>query len=465
MMSRRNLLILSVLVLLAASAAAYAWQQRQAAERLAQAAVRQEPIGRGTIVATVSATGYLASQQQVNLYFSTASPLPVADINIVRGQAVRQGEVLARLDDAELALAVAQAETALEGAELNLALMHAPARAEDVALAEANLRVVQAQVYAASQGNSPETIEIARLNLLLTQTTLNQTHKAMELLAEQGSLGWYAKRALEPQAEQQVEDARVADELYHAAQTSPGSGDTAAALAALEQAQVALDRLKNGARSEDLEIAQLRVDQAQAALELAQLNLSHAQIVAPFDAVVVAVNARPGELAASAVPAIVLADISSLYLEVAVDEVDVARVAPGQPVTVTLDALPNALLAGRVEKIAPAATNTIGVVSYGVRLRLDPTQAQIREGMTATAEIVVAEARDVVLAPNWAIRRDRDSGLAYAAVLRNGQIEDVAVMLGLRNETYSQIITGLAAGDVVAVDTTREQFRLLGGEQ
>jgi HlyD family secretion protein len=179
--------------------------------------------------------------------------------------------------------------------------------------------------------------------------------------------------------------------------------------------------------------------------------------------VAAAVNIRVGEPAPGGLPAIVLADVSRFHLVVFVDEVDVARVVPGQPVSVTLDALPDRLFSGRLDRVAPAATVNAGVVSYAVRINLAPTDAPARAGMTATADIVVDEARDVVLVPNWAIRRDRDTGQAFVGVLREGRIEDVPVELGLRNETFSQVIRGVNAGDVVAVSTAREQFSLFGG--
>ncbi len=465
---RRSLILVGLVVLLTAGAAFYFWQARLAAKQAGQAALQQEVLKRGTIAATVSATGFLAPDNQVNLYFSTASALPVEEVNVVLGQKVRRGDILARLNSQDLELSVTQAELALQAVRLALAQLQAPPRPEDVALAEANVRVARAQVYAASQGNSPQAVEIARLNLLVAQNTLDRTHKQMDILVEEGGdLGWLAKNALlQPRADQQVLAAKTADEQYHAAQAPPGFANAASALAAVEQAQVALDRLKSGPLPEDLKIAQLQVDQAQAALEVAQHNLAAAQILAPFDGVVTAVNIRPGELTASAVPAVVLADVNHFFLDVGVDEVDVARVAVGQAVTVTLDALPNALLTGKVEKIALLATNNAnGVVSYSVRVSLDPTQAVVRGGMTATAEIVVAEARDVVLVPNWAIRRDRESGLTYVGILRNGVLGEVEVKLGLHNETYSEVTSGLAENDVVAVDTTREQIRLLGGGQ
>lgn len=461
MFSRRNLVIFGILVLLVSGAVGYVGWQRRVEEQAAQAALRQEVVGRGTIVVAVSATGYLAPQQQINLYFSAASPLPVTEVNVVLGQAVKKGDVLAALDTSELELTVTQAEQALRAARLNLELLQAPPRPEDLAVAEANLRVAKAQVYAASQGTSPEALEVARLNLVLAQNALNETYRRMDVLVEQNR--WAEKNALQAQADQQVEDAKIADLRYHQAQQPPNFGPAASALAAVEQAQAALDQLKAGPGTEDLQIAELQVSQAQAALESARNALGDAQIVAPFDGVVAAVNVRLGELASGALPAVTLADVSRFYLDVLVDEVDVAQVAVGQPVTVTLDALPKALLLGVVQKIAPAATTNQGVVSYVVRLVLASTDAPLRGGMTATAETVVDEAREVVLVPNWAIRRDRDTGQTFVGLLREGRVVDVPIELGLRNDLFSQVLSGVNEGDVVAVDTRREEFRLFGG--
>jgi HlyD family secretion protein len=444
----------------AAGAAFYYWQQQELARRAAAVAVRQEVVQRGAILSTVSATGHLAAQSEVNLYFAGGAPLPVVELTVALGDRVRQGDVLARLENAELRLAVAEAEQSLEIARLRLALLQAPPRPEDLAVAEANLRLARNQVYAASLGQSPEAIEIARLNLILAQNALNQTYAAMERLVEQGR--WAEKNALQAQADQQVEAAQIADLRYHAAQEKPGAGETASALAAVEQAQVALQRLQDGPGAEDVEIANLQISQAESALEIARLNLADALLVAPFDGVVSAVNLRLGEPAPAALPAVALADLSRFFLDVLVDEVDVASVAVGQPVSVTLDALPDLVLPAAIERIAPAAQANAGVVSYPVRLALSGAADALRGGMTATAAIVVAEVRDVVLVPNWAVRRDRDTGQAFVGVLRAGAIEDVPVVLGLRDEEYSQVLEGLAAGDIVAVSDQREQFSLFG---
>jgi HlyD family secretion protein len=169
-----------------------------------------------------------------------------------------------------------------------------------------------------------------------------------------------------------------------------------------------------------------------------------------------------GEPASSALPAVVIADVSRFYLEVPVDEVDIAQIALGQPVTVTLDALPDLALIGMVEKIAPSAQVNAGIVSYPVRLALASVVAPLRGGLTASAAIVVGEVQGVVLAPNWAIRRDRATGEVFVSLLRNGVIVDVPVTLGARGEEYSEVLSGVRPGDIAAVTETRETLNFFG---
>ena len=459
-MRRRLPVILFVLVLIGAAVGGYSlYQQRLAAERAAAAAnIRQAVIARGTIISTVNATGYLAAQDQTNLFFAAGAGLPVVELNVALGDTVTTGQVLARLDSAALALAVTDAEQAVAAAQLRLGLLQAPPRPEDLAVAEANLRVANNQVYAASLGQTPEQIEVARLNLVLAQSALNQTYAAMDRLVEQGKFA--EKNALQAQADQQVEAAQIANLRYQEAQQAPGYAQTAGAQASVEQAQAALDRLRQGPDQADLDIANLQISQAEAALAIAQHNLENAVLTAPFDGVVAAVNLHLGE-PAGPLPAVVLADVSRFYLDVLVDEVDVASVRAGQSVTVTLDALPNLILSATVEKIAPVAQVNAGVVSYPVRLALAPAADQLRGGLTATAAIVVAEVRDVVLVPNWAIRRDRDTGAAYVSLLRAGALVEVPVTLGARDENYSEVVSGLQAGEIAAVSDQRDTFSII----
>jgi len=455
MFSRRNLVIVGIVVALAV-AGGFWWQAQQAATQNATS-IRQETVALGAILSTVSATGALSPDSQVSLYFGANAPSPVAKLNVAVGDEVPAGAVLAELDTTDLELAVRQAEQNLRAAELRVAALTAAPRPEDLALAEANLKVANAQVYQGAQGSTAEQIEIARLNLVLAQRALDQLYQQMDDFIERGD--YAGKQALEAQEKQLQENAQIANLRYQQAVNRRGSGGTA--LGAQEQAEVALERLKRGPDPDELRIAQLQVEQAQAALELARNNLKDAQIIAPFAGVVAAVNIRVGEVANAALPAVVLVDNAAFYIEVGVDEVDIAQIAAGQLVTITVDALPNEVFSGVVERISPQSTVNAGVVSYPVRVRLQSADERLRGGMTSTTEIVVREATNVVLVPNWAIRRE--AGQTFASILRNGQLEEVEVKLGLRNENVSEVLSGLNVGDVVGVSTARQQFSLFGG--
>src|SRR5688572_341700 len=323
MLTRRNVLVVVVLVVgLAAATGVYIWQQQVATQAAEAGALRQEVVGTGTILSTVNATGYIAPQEQINLFFGTAALQPVVELNVALGERVRAGDVLARLDASELALTELEAEQTLRAAELRLALLTAPARPEDIAVAEANVAVARNQVFAASQGQPAEAVEIARLNLVMAQNALAQTHAEMDRLLEQGR--YAEKAALEAQEGRQIEEARIADLRYQQAQGGPAFGPIASAQAGVEQAEAALERLLRGPTDEDIRIAELEINQARAALESTRYDRLGTTLVAPYDGVVAGVNLQLGEAASSALPAVVLADVSRFYLDVSVDEVDVA---------------------------------------------------------------------------------------------------------------------------------------------
>jgi HlyD family secretion protein len=205
------------------------------------------------------------------------------------------------------------------------------------------------------------------------------------------------------------------------------------------------------------------VEQARTALDVAELRLERSELMAPFDGVVAVVNAKAGELASNLTPAVVLLDPGQFHLDVTVDEVDVAQLSIGQAVTITVDALPGLSLSGRVDRLAPTGTIVGGVVNYAARLTLDSTDASLRAGMSATAEVVVAEVRDVVLVPNWAIRRDRRTGQAYASLKVGDGLIEAPIETGLRGEAYTEVLGGVKEGDVAAVSTEREGIDLFGG--
>jgi len=91
-----------------------------------------------------------------------------------------------------------------------------------------------------------------------------------------------------------------------------------------------------------------------------------------------------------------------------------------------------------------------------VRIELSSTDGSVRIGMTAALNILVARKENVVRVPNWALRLDPDTGEVFVMVQRAGRSTPAPVTLGLRNETFSEVLTGLEPGDVVGIVVTPE---------
>jgi HlyD family secretion protein len=450
----------------------YAYYQRvqaEAAQAAQLASLRTETIRRGDLAARVSATGSLLPEQQSSLSF--ALPGTVVEVLVESGQAVRAGDLLARLDDTTLRLAVLQAEDALAVAGLNRDKLLAGPDSTDIAVAEANLRAANARLAEAAAGAGDQEVAIARLrydNLLADYQALSNQYNSLVLFAEENPLFAPPQDTLDS-LRGNVENAFFTSEVarlqLEQLQRGGGPGPVSVAYAQVAQARAVLTQTLTAATPLQIEQADLAVEQAAAALERAEWRLGLVELRAPFAGVVGVVNVKRGEPAGPGVPAIVLLNVASFHLDVNVDEVDVGRLAPGQPVSVTVEALPGVSLNGRVDRIAPTAVVVGGLVNYLVRLDLDPAEAPVRAGMSATASILVAEVRDVVLAPNWAIRRDRRTGQAYASLQRGEALVEVPITAGLRGDAYTEVLAGVQPGDVAAVSTARDGISLFGGGQ
>ena len=140
----------------------------------------------------------------------------------------------------------------------------------------------------------------------------------------------------------------------------------------------------------------------------------------------------------------------------------IAQVSVGQPVEITLDALPGVRLTGQVAEIEPAPTSGTTTSEYPVRIELSSTEGSVRIGMTAALNILVARKENVVLVPNWALRLDPDTGEVFVMVQQGSRLTQAPVTLGLRNETHSEVLTGLEPGDMVGIVVTPEPPQGIG---
>ncbi len=454
-------------------------------------------IARGDLSVTISATGAVIPARQVALLFEASGT--VSEILVSEGERIMAGDVIARLDTSELESLIEEAQIGLDLQAIAFDAITAAPREVDVAAAEAALDSAEASAYAAYSGSSAETAaEVARLQAEIARNRLWQAQLQRDISVNSPTgFGLDVAGLLPDDAEvsQEIIDqinaalnglfpsqpgvsadnftaglnqasygVEIADANYAAA--SSDSGDIAGigqAQAAMVAAQVALDRLLNGASDTDLLIAEAGIEQARLALAQVQAGLDRFALTAPFDGVIAQVNLTIGELPPTQDAAALLVDDSAYYIDLAIDETDVVDLVPDLPVEFRVDAFPDAAVTGIVTRVAVTPTIIGTLVTYPVRVRLDQTDEPIRFGMSATATIIVDSLTDALIVPNRFIRIDRTSGQSFVTVeSAPGNFEEVAVVLGLRSTTQSQIVSGVEEGQRVVL-VPQAQFDFMDG--
>jgi multidrug efflux pump subunit AcrA (membrane-fusion protein) len=435
------------------------------AEQSARIVVQDETIVETSdLSVTVSAVGTVSPARQVKLAFELSAP--VLEIFVREGQPVAAGTVLARLDVPDLETALQNAQIALDLQQISYNTLLAPPREVDIEVARAAVTAAQASVSAAAQGANANQVEIARLQAEIARNRLwqqqlqrDQRLTPPEIPEAVPGVPQRLPPVASPQEIAQMEsslsqadyEVLIADANSEAAANrGPDVGSLSSANAQLISANAQLDRLLNGPSELDVRMAENDLQRAQLAVDQARANLSRAVLVAPFDGIIAKNNLVIGELPPQT--AFELIDASSYYVDLAIDETDIVRIETDQPASLALDALPETRVQGTVTRVAQTPTLTGQVVTYLTRVTLAPTFEPIRVGMNATATIVVDDLQDVLTLRNRFIRIDRTTQQAFATIQRSdGQFEEVKIELGLRNETHSQVLSGLEAGQRVVL--------------
>ena len=479
---------------------------------------------RGDLSATVTANGQVEPGRVTR--FSVNTPGLIESVYVRVGDEVQAGDVLVQLEIDDLALQVERAEQNLALSEVNLEALLSDPQATDVAAAEvavlsgqaklddllagpseqdiaeseANLRVQEANLASATAAYrstldsiSASTIAAAAADLVDAQIAYDEaretseddpkgdTHEAFveaaenlaiaqaaldELLAgpNQGTVSSAAAGVSAATAN--VDEATADHELLLSGASEP---EIAAAEASLAQAKADLADLTAGASAEEIAVAEAEVEQARLALVDAQETLARATITAPFDGVVTAIDVADGEYATGAVVELVS---SALSVVLTVDEVDIGALAVGQSAIITLEAWPDVEIGAEITSIAPSAdVSGDGIVSFDVELSLEKSDLPVLAGMTADAQLIIADHKNILLVPNAAITADREAG-TYTVNMVSGEangspvIEQVQVTIGLRDDDFTEITSGLTEGDSVAtgaLEAPTQSFGPFGG--
>jgi HlyD family secretion protein len=221
-----------------------------------------------------------------------------------------------------------------------------------------------------------------------------------------------------------------------------------------QRGQQSIDAAQTSLNSKpyDLANSQASVDNAAAAVDTAENNLANAVVTAPTSGVVASVASQVGETAAN--PFMVLANTTTLVLHGTLGESDVAKVKLGLVANITVDAVSTgSRMTGRVTSLDPVATIQSGVPVYGVDVTIDIANPAVKAGMTGTATVIIASKQGVLTVPNLAIRTT--AGRRYLQVLKDGEAVDTDAVFGISNDTTTEVVSGVAEGDLVVLPAAR----------
>ncbi len=344
----------------------------------------------------ITVDGKIVPQEFVNLSFNMSGT--VAELLVEEGQQIEAGQVIASLNQHErLASAVSGAELEVINARQAMdalgenADVSTAAALQKVADARDAVRVAERRLRNLQEGSPQTDIDSAQADVVLLKDQLDKAEDDFNPYAGKPEDNLKRATYLSKMADaREIYDNAV--RLLNNLEGTPNEIDLAVAEAnlllaeaRLSLAETDLAEMQSGIDPDLLEAAQARLSAAESALEATQAALSDVELVAPFGGTVVKLDLKEGEQVVPGSPAVVLADFSQWKVETEdLNEMEVPRVAVGQTVTITPDALPELSLTGTVESISQIYEEKFGDVTYTARILLQDTDPRLRWGMTVS---------------------------------------------------------------------------------
>ncbi len=377
-------------------------------------------------------------------------------MTVQKGQQVEADASLAELAPTSLSQNVLQAQVDLVSAKdaLDKAMNNSEARADaHLAMIKAQQTLDDAEKESQSklyQRASQETIDIARANLINANEALDQAEAVWAQTRGAGEespvyAAGLSQYAAARQQQQKAEyNLNYVQELPDPLSVEEVNIQLDQAKAQLLTAKQAWEKVKDGPNADDIQAAQVRVDIAQATLDLMRLT-------APFAGTITQVDSKPGDLVNPNTAAFQIDDLSRLLVDVDISEVDINQVQIGQAVSLTFDAIPGQDYSGVVTDIASFGSTKDGAVTFTVTVEIQDPSSEIKPGMTAAINVTVSQLDDVLLAPSRAVRTVDNKRVVY--VLKNNIPMPVEITLGASANNYSQITSGdLKVGDLIILN-------------
>ena len=420
-----------------------------AASPTASAPTRTVAVTRGDVRQILTVPGDVTAARQQQMGFSTGGRL--VEMAVRTGDTSTQGQTLARLDTAPLELAVAQAQVDMDIKQAALDKLKAGPSAADLAAANAAIKDAQTAVQ-----NAQFNLSVVQNSDTVAKNPRERGYEAAWYETNYGEMinKFNAGKIDKTRLDLEYNNLLAAKERYATAQTqaaltlNQANQQITNAQETLRKQQESLATLKAGASATDIKQAETSALAADLALKKAQADLAGATLVAPFNGRVLNATALVGDSVAANAAIITLADLTRLEVQTTVGQEDIAQVQPGQSATVTFDARAGETFTGKVSRMTPTKASTSGAVTYQVFVALDKAPAGLLPGMTADADIIVAERKNVLTLPRRSIRARANATISLQ-VVQGGQTATRNVRIGLVGDLNVEILSGLQEGDQV----------------
>ncbi|MFA6495142.1 MAG: efflux RND transporter periplasmic adaptor subunit [Candidatus Paceibacterota bacterium] len=470
-------------------------------------------VTKGTLVSSVSGTGQVSASNQVDLKAKVSGDVVV--VNVQDGQAVKAGTLIAQLDAQDAQRAVRDAQLNLESAQLALAKLKKPA--DDLSLLQAQNALADAQAskpkaqddLAQAYSDAFSTVSTVVSNVpgvissafprtdpnqwqnlggitydsvLAQSTALTVSYQSASRTSDGATLDALLSQAYSlvssvdavvknlgqasyiTQVDGYLSDLSTAQQTIQTRKQAVADADQSIA-----EKTASLKQLQAGADALDIQSQELAIQQRQNALADAKEKLADYYITAPFDGVVTNVSVHAGDSIASiqSYGAIATLLTTQRIAEIPLNEVDAAKVKIGQKATLTFDAIDGLSVVGQITGMDAIGTVSQGVVTYTAKIAFAGQNAQIKPGMSVTANVITAVQNDALLVPNAAIKTQ--NGNSYVEVIDKNELTSSptnaslytagvvptrqAVTTGSSNDTETQIMAGLMEGQTVITQT------------
>jgi HlyD family secretion protein len=315
------------------------------------------------------------------------------------GQMVETGQPVAELDTGDLKCNVALRRAEVQAAKAVLDELENGSRPEEKEAAKAAMEQASHQLADLEAGSRPQEIVVAEAAVTAALADLNRLkadYRRAQSLRETSALAEQTLDAVRASYEMAVEKHRQAVEQLKLVREGPRKEQIEAARSALARARAQNELVQIGPREEQKRQAKSRYEQAEAALKLAETQLSYAVIYAPLTGVVLSKNIEPGEIVAPGTAVVTVGDLVNVWLRGYIQESDLGRVKVGQSASVTTDTYPGKAYKGRVSFISSQAEFTPKNVQtpkervklvYRIKIDITNPKMELKPGMPADAVI------------------------------------------------------------------------------